>query len=106
MRTYYTLTRMHEMNNDGRYIYYDHPYPFSVAVVRVGIYVAGQYYSIEADQFSSRFACDAYTLLLFSNKDPEGHICETCGITCKNLKVTGHCCMWVPIPGMVSGRWG
>lgn len=94
------------MNNDGRYIYHAYPYHFNIPVLHIGIYTAGQYYTIAADQFVSEFTNQAYIALLFSEKDPVGHICETCGITCRNLRVLGCCCSWVPIPGMVSGRWG
>jgi len=94
------------MNNDGRYIYHAYPYPFGIAVITAGIYAAGKYYTIETDQFTSRDVLDTYVVLLFSKKDPEGYVCETCGTTCHNLRVTGCCCMWIPIQGMVSGRWG
>jgi hypothetical protein len=87
------------------YVYNTYPHPFLIAVIRAGIYAGGLYHEIEADQFTSKETVDLHIALLFAEKDPIGHICETCGKVCRNIGATVYCSCWIPIPGMVSGRW-
>ena len=92
--------------NDGAYIYEIYPYPFGIAFIRFGVYASGLYRCYEADMFLSKDLLNAHSALLFLEKDPIGHICETCNKVCRNIHCCGCCCDWEQIPGMVSGRWG
>lgn len=90
----------------GSFAYNKYPYSYDIAIVCLGFYAGGLYYYISADQFLSKEAMDLHIAILFAKPDPIGHTCETCGKVCRNIRVHSYCSCWVPIPGMVSGRWG
>jgi hypothetical protein len=93
------------MNNYGQYIYNSH-IDENTTTVKAGWYGGGRYYMISADSNLNEITYDLFVTLLFQKKDPVGHTCPSCAKVCKNLTVYGVCCMWEPIEGIVSSRWG
>ncbi len=93
------------MNNYGQYIYNSH-IDENTTTIFAGWYGAGRYYGISADSELNDITYDLFVTLLFQKKDPVGHTCPSCAKVCKNLTVYGVCCMWEPIDGIVSSRWG
>lgn len=88
----------------GQYIYQTYPFPFAIAMIKSGYYAGGIYYYMEADQFVSTWTLYAHVALTFQERDKyfPPRTCLSCAKTCHNLTVTGDCCSYEPMDGLLE----